>query len=692
MRTLRCYLAFLTCAAIGGPLYSAYTVTGNETSVALGKYLEVYEDKTGKLALEDIRKADISWRKETKESPSYGYSDSAIWLKLVIENPLHRLQPYLLEIGYPLLDEIQFFTADQGDYEKIVTGDLYAFSERKIESNYFVFDIKPKAGESTYYFRVTSTSSLQVSLGLWSPKSLAQKDRTENIFLWIYYGIFLAIFFYNFFIFLMTREKIHVLYCLSILFYALTSLSLNGYGNQYIWPESNFLRQESPIIFVPVSLISLLLFMYFYLYSRISKTWIWYSVVALSGAISCFALSRLFVPYGVAIRILVIFGVVPGVLLVLFAGFSRAFRRQKIAYFYVGGFTIFLFGALLLGLRNLGILQPNFVSTWSSQIGSSFEMILFSLGIGYKMNALRVAKEQGEIQSLHEKLLMLESVARFVPKQFIRILGKEDVSFLNLGDSKQINMTVLFSDIRGFTTLSETLSAEDTFRFVNSYLKRMGPVIQKHQGFIDKFIGDAIMALFADHPENAVMASIAMHQELALYNIHRQSSGYAPVQIGIGLNTGSLMLGTVGSTGRLDTTVIGDAVNLAARIESLTKAYGVNILLADTVQRALPEDSPYCLREVDSVLVKGKTQPTVIYELFDTDADELRDRKQSILADFMLALIHYKTAEFKAALEIFERCLKQCPEDSVSEIYIRRCKKLIESPPGSGWRGVVKLK
>jgi adenylate cyclase len=303
-----------------------------------------------------------------------------------------------------------------------------------------------------------------------------------------------------------------------------------------------------------------------------------------------------------------------------------------------------------------------------------------------------VAKEQGEIQSLHEKLLMLESVARFVPKQFIRILGKENVSFLNLGDSKQINMTVLFTDIRGFTTLSETLSAEDTFRFVNSYLKRMGPVIQKHRGFIDKFMGDAIMALFADRPENAVMASIAMHQELALYNTHRQNSGYAPIQIGIGLNTGSLMLGTVGSIERLDTTVIGDAVNLSARIESLTKSYGVNILLADTVQRALPEDARYCLREVDSVLVKGKLQPTVIYELFDTDADDLRDRKQSMLADFMLALIHYKTAEFRAALEIFERCLKKCPEDSVSEIYIRRCKKLIESPPGSGWRGVVKLK
>jgi adenylate cyclase len=287
---------------LGSPLYSAYTLTGGEAQVALGKYLEVYEDKTGSLALDDIRKSEISWRKETKESPSYGYSDSAIWLKLVIQNPFSTHNVHFLEIGYPLLDEIQFFAPNQKSFEKTVTGDLYPSSERKIESNYFVFEIKPTAGESTYYFRVTSKSSLQAPLILWNAKSLAQKDRTENIFLWIYYGIFLAIFFYNFFIFLMTREKIHLLYCLSILTYALTSLALNGYGNQYIWPDSNFLRQESPVIFVPLAMVSLLFFMYFYLYSRITRSWIWYAVIVLSAAILCIAMSRFFVSYGVAIR------------------------------------------------------------------------------------------------------------------------------------------------------------------------------------------------------------------------------------------------------------------------------------------------------------------------------------------------------------------------------------------------------
>lgn len=142
-------------------------------------------------------------------------------------------------------------------------------------------------------------------------------------------------------------------------------------------------------------------------------------------------------------------------------------------------------------------------------------------------------------------------------------------------------MSVLFANIRSFTSLSEKMTPADNFKFINAYLSRMQPVINQHHGFIDKYIGDAIMALFSGDADNAVQAGIAMLQKLAEYNQSRQRSGYVPIQIGIGINTGLLMLGTVGGEERMDGTVISDAVNRASRIEGMTKMYGATLLITE---------------------------------------------------------------------------------------------------------------
>jgi two-component system sensor histidine kinase ChiS len=245
---------------------------------------------------------------------------------------------------------------------------------------------------------------------------------------------------------------------------------------------------------------------------------------------------------------------------------------------------------------------------------------------------------------------------------------------VQLGDQVEQEMSVLFSDIRDFTTLSEQMNPEDNFRFINSYLSRISPVIREHQGFIDKYIGDAIMALFSGGADNAVKAGIAMLNKLVEYNQHRTNSGYKPIHIGIGINTGLLMLGTVGEPNRMDGTVISDAVNLASRTEGLTKNYGVSLLITHQTFQRLQNPTDYAIRRIDEVKVKGKSDYVTIYEVFDADPPELKAAKLATLPTFTEAMSFYLHNDYAAAAERFTVCEQTCPKDTVVQIYLERCK------------------
>ncbi|MEO9126230.1 MAG: adenylate/guanylate cyclase domain-containing protein, partial [Microcoleus sp.] len=228
-------------------------------------------------------------------------------------------------------------------------------------------------------------------------------------------------------------------------------------------------------------------------------------------------------------------------------------------------------------------------------------------------------------------------------------------------------------------TLSEQMTPEENFNFINSYLSYMEPLIVENQGFIDKYIGDAIMALFSEGADDAVKAGIAMLHTLAEYNLQRTSAGYVPVQIGVGINTGSLMLGTVGGNSRMDGTVIGDAVNLAARIENLTKNYGVSLLITQHTFDRLTNPADYAIRVIDKVQVKGKSEWVTVYEVFDADLPEIKGRKLATLQLFAQALSLYNMYNFREAAALFADCLRQNPGDKVAQIYFDRCQLTVDS-------------
>ncbi len=271
-----------------------------------------------------------------------------------------------------------------------------------------------------------------------------------------------------------------------------------------------------------------------------------------------------------------------------------------------------------------------------------------------------------------------EAYSRFVPRKFLSLLGIDDIRKVELGHQVERKMTVLFSDIRDFTSLSETMSPQENFNFLNSYLVQMEPVIAAHGGIIDKYIGDAIMALFPDSPDAALRCSLAMLARLDEYNAGRERAGYRPIKIGIGINTGIVILGTIGGAGRMDGTVIGDAVNLASRLERMTKDYRVPILISEYTLYSLDDAAPWSIRFLDRTHVRGKQDNQSVYEVFDGDPAPLRVAKRHTLKTFEQALARYHLDDIPGAQERLAVCLTEAPDDFAARVYLELCDEAIQ--------------
>lgn len=214
-----------------------------------------------------------------------------------------------------------------------------------------------------------------------------------------------------------------------------------------------------------------------------------------------------------------------------------------------------------------------------------------------------------------EQQQLTTSFSRFVPTEFLESLNKHSVREVRLGDAVRRTMTVMFADIRRFTSMSERMTVDDNFRFLNDYLNVIEPAVYANGGFIDKYIGDAVMALFPHEADAAVHAAVTMQQNIAAYNAERRASHGEPIEVGIGIHTGVVMLGTVGSEHRMDTTAIGDTVNLASRIENMTKTTGTSILISGSTYDALRHASVFDVRSVGEETVRGRSEPLTIFEV-----------------------------------------------------------------------------
>jgi len=212
-----------------------------------------------------------------------------------------------------------------------------------------------------------------------------------------------------------------------------------------------------------------------------------------------------------------------------------------------------------------------------------------------------------------------DAFERFVPRKFLQVIAPQGIENIVVGTGASRRISVLFTDLRGFTSISEDLTPLDVFRLLNDYLARMGGAIDRAGGFVDKYIGDAIMALFDnDHTDNVLDAVVGMRLALRSFNAERKALGHAPIESGIGVHGGEVVMGTIGFASKIESTVIGDAVNVASRVESMTKDHGVHVLITGEVVARLRDRSKYALRIVArGVPVRGRDEPIDLYTLDD---------------------------------------------------------------------------
>ena len=283
-----------------------------------------------------------------------------------------------------------------------------------------------------------------------------------------------------------------------------------------------------------------------------------------------------------------------------------------------------------------------------------------------------------------------QATRQFVPFQFLELLDKKTIVDIQRGDQIQLDISVMFSDIRDFTTLSEEMGPAATFGFINRYLAHMEPSIVDNQGFINEFLGDGIMALFHTGADAALDAALGMLERLESFNAELIAEEKAPIAIGIGMNSGPLMLGTIGGARRLSCTVIGDPANVAARVEGMTKLYGASLLISQQTRERLSDADRYLLREVDLVRAKGKLKPIKIFQVMDAESDDVKERYAQTRDGFAEAMTQYRAAEFQQAARGFSACAKIWPEDKATMLYLERCA-LRMARPDPHWDGITSL-
>ncbi|NER49647.1 MAG: hypothetical protein F6J92_23735 [Symploca sp. SIO1A3] len=288
---------------------------------------------------------------------------------------------------------------------------------------------------------------------------------------------------------------------------------------------------------------------------------------------------------------------------------------------------------------------------------------------------------------IHERERLLNAALIFVPGELLKLLEIEDITALRLGDQVEREMTIMFADIRSFTNLSEQMEPQENFNFINEYLGKVSPVIREHGGIVANFIGDGIMALFPQSAEAAVQAAINMQHQVSDFNQERQDNNKPPIAIGIGLHTGIVMLGTIGEPKRLQVTVISKHVNLASRLEGLTKVYGSRILISRETRNQINPSNYHC-RFLGLVRAKGCNQPAEVYEIYDTEPQRIIEPTDQTQARFKSAYQHYRSRRFIEAQQVFDEILLINPKDRAAKWYVERCNYYQQYGVPNDWEGI----
>jgi adenylate cyclase len=342
-----------------------------------------------------------------------------------------------------------------------------------------------------------------------------------------------------------------------------------------------------------------------------------------------------------------------------------------------------IMGAIILsrnGSAQYSAADLKFLITLALQSSSAIESAVL-----YEEN-IREAKAKEEAMRL-----IYEVTNKFVPHEFIRSLGRKVITDIQLGDQVEKIVTVLFSDIRDYTTLAEKMTPEENFRFVCSFNERIGPIIRENHGFINQYLGDAIMAIFPENASDALTAAVQMQKAVDDLNSTGELRTKIPIRIGVGMHTGPLIMGITGDQDRMDATTIADTVNTASRLEGLTKHYNVNILLSESTVGKLTDPDVFHLRHLGPVQLKGKHEATRIYECFNGSDERDVGKKLKALPLFKQGMQDYYNKSFTEASDKFYRVLEIHPEDTTAKLFLGRASHYLNAGLPDNWTGVEEM-
>jgi len=283
---------------------------------------------------------------------------------------------------------------------------------------------------------------------------------------------------------------------------------------------------------------------------------------------------------------------------------------------------------------------------------------------------------------------LLEASSRFVPYEYLEFLQKPGIETIKLGDHVSADMAVMFSDIRSFTTISESMTPQENFDFVNMYLSQVSPVIRGHDGFVVKFLGDGMMAIFPYGVDSAVQAGIEKSLKAIEINAERAKQGQPPIQVGVGIHTGHMMVGMIGEENRMQGDAFSDNVNLTARVEGLTKYYAVSIIITEETYMRLEEPGRYHIRYLGKAQVKGRERPIGLYEVYDADPEEMLQQKIQTQPDFDQGVKCFIAGRMDEAKAKFENVLAKNSSDKTATFYLERTISMMKAGVPDNWEGV----
>ena len=659
----------------------AETALLQKKSINLGTFFKVYIDENKSQSLQSILlpKNQKKFVNSTVQSPNFGFTNKGYWLSSQIQSKYST--DILLEIANPKLDSIHVYLYDDKQLIRhFKSGDQYPFSQRLIKHQHFIFPL-PLLKNKTYrlLLYVDSRDGLFMPVFLWDKDSFYNNESTILLSFGIFYGVMGFMVLINLLMYLSLKETDYLKLALFIATFSLAMIILGGQANRFFWGEYPWWGKHSLTFFEGISSLFVLMFTRSFLMTakytpRLDKILLILSIVSIITIVLA-----LFVDYRWSLYIMSIQGlIIP--LFTLIAGFlcwQHQYRPARYFLFALGGFMI---AVTVYALMAFTLLPYNIVTNFFMHVSMLWMSLMLSLALTDRFILLKEQTEKAQFDIIKEQKSMVKSISRFVPTQFINLLNKTDIRDVKYGDATLKNMFVLFSDIRNFSSLSEKMTPKESFQFLNLYMSFMEPSVEKNKGFVDKFIGDAIMALFPEKASHAIQSAIEMHQKLHLFNQQLNFNHEEPLKIGIGIHGGDLMLGTIGSDTRLETTVIGDTVNLTARLEELTKELNIAIIISEFVYQAIENPNLFSIRMIDNAFqARGKIRSISLYEVFDYNKADIFNKKQKTAKFLTKALTHLKQQQYGLALIQLHYSQQVYPEDKVTSSLILRCTKALKA-------------